>query len=939
MLTLENLLSQTHGNTSFSAAVAHLCDCSLWAQRLLAKDANLLDDLLQNHAKIYSTVEMQQFLQAADINDENTLKKTLRQLRQRVILRTIYRDLNGLAGFGIESLNEVVTTTTNLAEIALNTATNYLQEWLQAIHGKPLSPKGGPQGLIVIGMGKLGGRELNVSSDIDLIFAYESEGETTQGQNKQTISNQDFFTKLAKKLISAIDETTEDGFVFRVDMRLRPFGSEGVLVSNLDALEEYYQNNGREWERYAWIKGRIINHADGLGSQGNVEKLLKPFIFRKYLDYNALASMRDLKLQIHRDVMQKGQHDNIKLGRGGIREIEFIAQVFQLIRGGQDASLQIKPTLAVLNLLKNKGLLQEKTVDELIAAYVFLRNLEHRLMYVDDQQTQDLPKTDEAKARVANAMSYEDWNALLSALNVHRTIVAQHFDATFSEKSPTKSQSEISTETSVWQGVIEKEAALKALSDSGYTDAEQTLGRLYMLRANNRYQQLPELSRQRFDVLMPHAIAQSAAMPNPDITLLRVTDVFESICRRASYLALLAEHTHAMHLLVKLCSSSPWLANYLAQHPILLDELLDMRTLYAAPDFAAMRAELVQRLAEFAGDIERQMDTMRHFKHANVFRFAAQDINGELALETLSDYLSALADLIVSVALETIWPNVKGAHVAVPKFAVIGYGKLGSKELGYASDLDIIFLYDIPHKNANNDDAASEAGENISEIYARFAQRISSWFNTLTSAGLLYETDLQLRPDGNSGLLVSSVAAFREYQLNKAWVWEHQALTRARFVAGDTGVGAAFDAIRTEVLMQAQDSQNLKAEVVQMREKMHQSQKTGAQTFVANMFDIKHNTGGIIDVEFLVQYLVLAHAKQYPQLTKNIGNIGLLKLLASLNIIEHDLAEKVVLAYRDYRRLQHALKLQGAPHMRVETISVSAHIAAVKALWQQVFLS
>ena len=916
MLTLENLLSQTRGNTSFSAAVAHLCDCSLWAQRLLTKDANLLDDLLQNHAKVYSTVEMQQFLQAANISDENSLKKALRQLRQRVMLRMIYRDLNNLA-----DLDEVVQTTSHLAEITLNVAVKQHQIWLQAIYGKPFSADGTPQNLIIIGMGKLGGRELNVSSDIDLIFAYESEGETiglnADGINK--ISNQDFFTKLAKKLIVTIDEMTEDGFVFRVDMRLRPFGSEGVLVSNLDALEAYYQHNGREWERYAWIKGRAINQSPTVGLHCNVEKLLKPFIFRKYLDYSALASMRDLKLQIHRDVTQKGQHDNIKLGRGGIREIEFIAQVFQLIRGGQDASLQIKPTLAVLSLLKNKGLLQEKTVDELTAAYVFLRNLEHRLMYVDDAQTQDLPKTDEAKARIADAMGYKNWEALLSALNAHRTIVAQHFDATFSEKSPTQNQLETSIETAIWQGLIEKENALQALLNMGYLEAEQTFSRLQMLRASNRYQQLPELSRQRFDVLMPHAIAQSATMPNPDITLLRVTDVFESICRRASYLALLAEHTHAMHLLVKLCSSSPWLANYLAQHPILLDELLDTRTLYAAPDFAAMRAELVQRLTEFTGDIERQMDVMRHFKHANVFRFAAQDINGELALETLSDYLSALADVIVSVALETIWPKVKGVHVAIPKFAVIGYGKLGSKELGYASDLDIIFLYD-------------DAAENASEIYARFTQRISSWFNTLTSAGLLYETDLQLRPDGNSGLLVSSVAAFREYQLNKAWVWEHQALTRARFVAGDASIGEAFEATRIEVLTQVRDTEKLKTEVINMRDKMR-----AAQTFIAGMFDIKHSIGGIIDVEFLVQFLVLAHANKYPQLTGNIGNIGLLKLLAKLNIIEHDLAEKVVLAYRDYRRMQHALKLQGAPHMRVEASLVTEHASAVRALWGQVF--
>lgn len=932
MLTLENLLSEIQAPASFVAGVRRAETCSPFYARLLASDAQLLSDLLQNHAQVYEIAEMQHFLNTAQIVDEITLKKSLRQLRQRVLLRVIYRDLNGLA-----DLQEVIQITTNLAEIALNTAVQNLHTWLALKYGTPLSRAGEPQTLIVVGMGKLGGGELNVSSDIDLIFAYEHEGETAQGQNKQTVSNQDFFTQLAKKLISTIDEVTADGFVFRVDMRLRPFGAEGVLVSNLDALEEYYQNNGREWERYAWIKGRVV-----VGPQGSVEKLLKPFVFRKYLDFNALASMRDLKLQIHRDVTQKGQQDNIKLGRGGIREVEFIAQVFQLIRGGQEASLQIKPTLEVLNLLKNKGLLQDNIVDELTKAYVFLRNLEHRLMYVEDAQTQELPKSDEAKVRIATAMSFDSWDAFLIVLNTHRKNVTQHFDATFSDKNQAQNQTynqtknqaqqkgsapEITTETTIWQGIIEKENALQALLNMGYLEAEQTFSRLQMLRISSRYQQLPELSRQRFDMLMPHAIAQSATMGNPDVTLLRVTDVFESICRRASYLALLAEHAQAMHLLVKMCSSSPWLANYLAQHPILLDELLDTRTLYAAPDFTVMRVELVKRLGEFEGDIERQMDAMRHFKHANVFRFAAQDISGVLVLETLSDHLSALADLILSVALSNIWPKVKGTHVAVPEFAVIGYGKLGSKELGYASDLDIIFLYDDVHENAKEN-----IDENISEIYARFAQRINNWFNSLTSAGLLYETDLQLRPDGNSGLLVSSVAAFREYQLNKAWVWEHQAITRARFVAGDAGIGNAFEQVRIEVITQTRDIQKLKLEITSMREKMR-----AAQTFVANMFDIKHSTGGIIDVEFLVQYLVLAHAKQYPQLTENIGNIALLKLLASLNIIEDDLAEKVVLAYRDYRRLQHALKLQGAPHMRVETISVSAHITAVKVLWNQVF--
>ena len=910
MLTLDNLLAESHANASFSAGIERLAACSLFAARLLAKDATLLNDLLQNYTKTYSIAEMQQFLNAINISDENSLKKVLRQLRQRVMLRIIYRDLNGLA-----DLNEVMQTTTNLAEIALNSAVNIHTTWLQAMHGKPFGIEGEPQSLIVVGMGKLGGSELNVSSDIDLIFAYEAEG-ATDGENK--ISNQDFFTKLAKKVIAALDEVTEDGFVFRVDMRLRPFGSEGVLVSDSQALEDYYQNNGREWERYAWIKGRAIHSENNTDLQDNIYKLLRPFIFRGYLDFNALNSMRDLKLQIHRDVMQKGQQDNIKLGRGGIREIEFIAQVFQLIRGGQDASLQIRPTLDVLKLLKIKGLLSGKAVDKLTAAYVFLRHLEHRLMYVDDAQTQALPTSDEAKARIANAMNSPNWDALLYQLNAHRKNVAQHFDATFSDKI----QHQDALEASIWQGVIEKEVAIQAIVNAGYRDAATTFSRLQMLRFSNRYQQLPELSRQRFDALMPLVIRQSALEENADVALLRTIILLENICRRASYLALLAEFPEALHLVIKLCAASPWLAQYLAAHPILLDELLDMQTLYAAPDFAKMATELSEKMQTLQGNAEAQMDAMRHFKHGAILRFAAQDMAGHLPLEALSDYLSALAESILQVSLQVIWQNLsfisgKFKHCATPKFAVIGYGKLGGKELGYMSDLDIIFLYD-------------DDNENAAEIYARFAQRINGWFNSLTNAGLLYETDLQLRPDGNSGLLVSSVTAFRDYQLSKAWVWEHQAITRARFVAGDANIGVAFDVMRKEVICQVRDPQKLKAEVIAMREKMR-----AAQHLTANTFDIKHSMGGIIDVEFLVQYLVLAHAKKYPQLTENIGNIGLLKLLGELQIIDKNCAKKVADAYREYRKLIHATKLQEQA-AKVPLVEVESQQTAVKKLWKRV---
>ena len=547
-------------------------------------------------------------------------------------------------------------------------------------------------------------------------------------------------------------------------------------------------------------------------------------------------------------------------------------------------------------------------------------------MYVEDQQTQALPTNDEAKARIARAMNFESWVDFETVLTQHRHMVAGHFDATFSDNTQALPDDN-ATENALWQGLLEHDTALQALLNAGFSDVSAMLQRLKMCRESYRYQQLPELSRQRFDRLMPLVIQHSGLQANADVALQRTLDFLEAICRRASYLALFAEYPQALDLLVKLCAASSWCAQYLTQHPIVLDELLDERTLYAKPNFAQMQDALQANSHALAGDAiqidtETQMNVMRQFKHAAIFRFAAQDIAGKLPLEKLSDYLSALADLILDVALKTIWQSFKYKHRETPKFAVIGYGKLGGKELGYASDLDIIFLYD---------DDAEGAGEDIHEIYARFAQRINNWFNNLTSAGLLYETDLQLRPDGNSGLLVSSVEAFKEYQLNRAWAWEHQAITRARFVAGDASIGAAFEAIRIEVMQQNRDAQKLKQEVIEMREKMR-----AANINKGELFDIKHDKGAIIDVEFMVQYLVLAHAAHHAELTHNFGNIALLKTLGKLNIIDANLAESVANAYRDYRRLQHAARLQGNTQAKVEIALVQKHADAVKRLWQAV---
>jgi glutamate-ammonia-ligase adenylyltransferase len=886
--------------------IQHARACSPFIQRLLMSDERLLAELQSEIEQPYLVSDMHAYLSTHEIEDEVSLKRALRKLRQRVMLRVITRDLNGKAG-----LQEVMQAMSDLAEVTVNVALRFIHPLLAQQYGEPVGESGQPQSLIVIGMGKLGGFELNVSSDIDLIFAFEEDGETNGASfGKPALSNHEFFTRVAKKLIAAINEITEDGFVFRVDMRLRPYGSEGPLACSLTMLEEYYQNQGREWERYAWIKGRVI-----AGPARHVSDLLRPFVFRKYLDYGAFASMRDLKVQIQRDVNKRDMHDNIKLGRGGIREIEFIAQVFQLIRGGQDVSLQIRPTLSVLALLKEKNLLPAETVNALNQAYVFLRDLEHRLQYQEDQQTQILPTTEEGQKRIALAMNCNDWTELRSQIDAHRTIVDKHFTEVFSD--PKDGQAEDVQVAEIWQGSVNDEEAIVRISALGYIDSAETLRRLNSLHQSARYKQLPELSRQRFDALMPLVISLSAKEADPDIALMRVSDLLESICRRASYLALLAEYPAALNLVIKLTSASPWLAQYLTQHPVLLDELLDTQHLYAVPDFNLMREELKRRLAEVEGDVERQMDVMRHFKHAAVFRFAAKDVAGELPLQTLSDYLSALANLILDMTIETIWPTLRGKHRDAPKFAVIGYGKLGGKELGYASDLDIIFLYDDP-------------AENAAEIYARFGQRINNWLNSLTAAGMLYETDLQLRPDGASGLLVSSVEAFRDYQQHKAWIWEHQAITRANYSAGDVAIGQAFEQIRYDVITQSRDLCALKESVVEMRQRMRAN-----HAVAAGVFDLKQSEGGIIDLEFMVQFLVLAHAQQYPVLTENIGNIALLMRLAELGIIEKEEASRVASAYLAFRKLQHASRLRGHSKAQVASSLVQDHADAVKSLWNK----
>ncbi|MBI4192776.1 MAG: bifunctional [glutamate--ammonia ligase]-adenylyl-L-tyrosine phosphorylase/[glutamate--ammonia-ligase] adenylyltransferase [Betaproteobacteria bacterium] len=881
------------------ALVRRAAELSRFARHLLAADPGLLP--AASLRTPFGADEMRADLAAAGAADEAALKRTLRDLRKRVMLRVIARDLGGLA-----TLDEVVATVTALADIALAAAVSHLERWLAVEYGEPIGADSGrAQKLHVVAMGKLGGCELNVSSDIDLVFVYPEEGET---RGKRPRSNHEFFIRFARRLIALLNEMTADGHVFRVDVRLRPLGADGPLACSFGMLENYFITQGREWERYAWIKARVV-----CGDRAReLIELVRPFVFRRHLDYSAFESLRDLHREVQREVERRDIYDNIKLGPGGIREIEFMVQLHQLIRGGRDTALRELPTLTVLPLLAARNLLPRDAVQELTAAYVFLRNLEHRLQYLDDKQTQTLPGNADDQALIAAAMGCADYAALRAQLDHHRGNVTRQFESIF-----TASLEETHPLAGLWHPGDE-EQHLDALRKLGYRDPQQALARIAALRDSGRVRQMPESSQARMQQLVPLVIETAARLSNPDATLERMLLLLESISRREAYLALLLQYPQTLERGAQLANASPWAAEHLTRYPILLDELLDTRALYAAPDWTQLKSLLHNQLEEASGDPERQMDVTRHFKHAQTMHLLAQDLAGELPLEKLSDHLSDLADLILSEALRLTWQGLRSRHCDEPRFAIVAYGKLGGKELGYASDLDLIFLYQ---------DAAPEAPEN----YARLAPRLNNWLASLTAAGLLYETDLRLRPDGAGGLLVSPIEGFAEYQREHAWVWEHQALTRARYVAGAADIGRRFEEIRGTVLRQNRDLAQLRSEVVAMRDKM-----LAAHPNTSGRFDIKHDRGGLIDVEFIVQYLVLGYSHRHAELTGNIGNLALLKLAAKLGLIAESKASAAHDAYRRLRQLQHSLRLQGEKYARIEPGKLPREIAAVKELWNSV---
>ncbi len=860
-------------------------------------------------------------LLARELDAGLPLPRAMRRLRNLLVCGLIRRDLDGLA-----DLDEVVTAMTRFADFAIRTHTEALSAELVAAHGMPMGEESGrPQQLMVLSMGKGGGGELNVSSDIDLIFVYPEDGETAAGPGQRQLSNHEFFVRLGRRLIAALSEIIEDGFTFRVDMALRPNGNSGPLAASLAMVEEYLIVQGREWERYAWVKARAVTgDAEDIAA---LDAIVRPFVFRRYLDFGVIDAIRNMHAQIRAEVKRQERlhperSHNVKLGRGGIREIEFLAQVFQLIRGGRDPALRERSTRATLRLLAERELLSQDTVARLLEAYTFLRNLEHRLQYLDDAQTHTLPASEEDRLTVAQMMGLPDVATLLARMEEQRTYVAAQFDAIFADKAePADSET-----TTLADDPENREAIASRLLELGYDDPPGAAARLVATLQGPRLSSLPEASRARLLALGDAALGQiatvvrEAGVGSHAATLGRLLDFFEAIARRSAYLALLTEYPHTLERVIRMMNASGWAATFLTQHPILLDELLDDRN-EGAGDMGQLAASLDEQLNAAAGDTERQLDILREAHHAQLFRLLALDLAGELSVERLADHLSLLADTIVGATIRHAWRAIASRHCEVPRFAVIAYGKLGGKELGYVSDLDVIFLFD-------DDDEMAPSN------YAKLAQRFITWNTAHTAAGILFDIDTALRPDGASGMLVSTVAAFERYQHESAWIWEHQALTRARFCAGDAAIGARFERIRDAVLRKDRSSQEqqLKDEVRAMRKRMRD-----ANVNPGALFDLKQDEGGMIDIEFIVQYLVLRHASQYPQLTANAGNIALLKLSGELGLIDPGLAAEAASAYRAMRRLQHQVRLQGQEKARVDPQLLGGHPDAVRRLWQACF--
>jgi len=841
----------------------------------------------------------------------------LRILRQWSMARLLTLDCD--QGASLETISLGVT---HLAEMALDEACQQAFHDLDERHGAPILASGERAEFWVIGMGKLGARELNVSSDIDLIYVYDEDGETlgnAQGIGK--ISVQEYFSRAVKALFTLIGETTEHGFVFRMDLALRPNGNSGPSVVSLGALEEYLLVQGREWERFAWMKSRVIAPRSALqnGSAAKLRSVILPFVFRRYLDYNVFESLRTLHQQIRDHAAKRSaghpeRANDVKLSRGGIREIEFTVQLLQVVRGGQFPELRTRPTLDAIQRVAKAGLMPAETAQALTQAYVFLRKVEHRIQYLDDQQTHVLPTQDDDLQWIAGTMGYAASHDFLTDLDAHREVVAHEFDILLGGDRQCKP-----CET----GAASERPELEAILDLFQGEAR---ARLAHWQDSPKVKSLRDDARGRLMRLLQRTAQWLQEGRVEEDAVVRMADWMEPLMRRESYLAMMLERPAVHERLLRLLGAAKWPARYLVQHPGVIDELANgdvLQQRFVAQDFEselqARRAALKRTLED---DEENLLNLLRRAHHAEVFRTLARDVEGRLTVEQVADDLSAMADAVLRVTAEWCWSCLKNRHREEPLFGIVAYGKLGGKELGYGSDLDIVFVYE-------------DSDERAPEVYGAFVRKLINWFTVKTSEGDLFEIDTALRPNGSSGLLVTTFAAFQDYQQqrgsNTAWTWEHQAMTRARFVMGHEAMASQFDQVRRSVISAPRDEASLKSEIVTMRNRVRT-----AHTTKPDLFDVKHSPGGMVDAEFAVQYLVLMHACAHPELADNVGNIALLQRAEVAGLLSKDIGVKASAAYRELRRVQHKARLNEAP-TQVPQAELQMERDAILKLWQAVF--
>ena len=867
------------------------------------------------------------------VTDEEALGRLLRRYRRRELVRIAWRDLSGWA-----DLSETVSDLSAFADACLEHALNTLHHWQCRGYGTPTATDGSKQRLVILGLGKLGARELNFSSDVDLIFVYPKAGDTRGA--KESMRNDEFFSLLCRRLIKVIGQPTADGFVFRVDTRLRPFGESGPLTMDFEAMEQYYQQQGREWERYALIKARAVAGDKDAGAY--LLDRLHPFIYRRYLDYSVFESLREMKHMIALEVKRKGMENDIKLGAGGIREIEFFSQIFQLIRGGVNPALQNTNILQVLKTLADERHVPQEVCDELINAYVFLRNTENRLQAFSDQQTHKLPAGDHDQLRLAVSMGFSDTESFNTALKNHREIVHGHFQMLLESGNTGERQKNIEDPSEViWQNPPAGQQAGRMLRAMGYDRPDEVTKLLTYLKNDPETRALSPRGRRRLDKLIPRFLKEIGTCENPLITLHRIIDLIKTIERRTSYLALLLENPTALSHLVKLSAASPWLSSFLARHPVLLDELLDPRTLYLPPEKIEMKNALRRRLDQVPiDDLEYQIEQLCIFKQINVLRVATADVTGTLPLMRVSDYLSEIAESILSEVVELAWNHLVSKH-GTPicrlgnqscdkGFVVIAYGKLGGLELGYGSDLDLVFL----HAGTGEQTQGKGRGIDSAQFFNRLGQRVIHILTSHTRAGKAYEIDMRLRPSGSSGILVSHIEAFGNYQFEDAWTWEHQALIRARPICGDDILANKFETIRKQVLARPRIQEKFTAEVVDMRERMRKELMKPEK----GVFDLKQDTGAMVDIEFLVQYLVLLNSHKYAGLLKWTDNVRLIQSLIETGTMDEITAHVLKHAYLIYRAAAHQLSLQEKP-AKVPREKFHRLQRRVEEIWQSFFKS